>query len=59
MQDDDEDEEASPRTVDSTASGPDEPVTITMGGDGSVQLGDEPGPSAGVIPDSGDDKDEL
>jgi len=45
--------------VDSTASKADEPVTMTFGPDGSMSFGDEAGPSAGVIPDLGDGKDEL
>lgn len=60
MQDEEEEEEeASTKSVDSTASEPDEPVTFTIGGDGTVNLGDGAGPSAGVIPDSGEAKDEL
>ena len=44
----------------STATDPDEPVTISFGADGNMRLGDvgAKGPSAGVIPDS-DTKDEL
>ena len=57
-QDDDEEEEASTK-VDSTASKAGEPVTMTFGPDGSMSFGDESGPSAGVIPDAGDGKDEL
>ena len=58
VQDDDEEEDV--KMAKSTATDPDEPVTISFGGDGSMRLGDIDGPeiTAGGNSDSGA-KDEL